>query len=720
VSLARKQRVSLARKQRVSLARKHRVSERRGTALVVVLLLLGFLVASGGAGAPALAAAPLASLTLTTLDPAVGTPGEVLHVAGSVLTGRERLRNVSVALRLSRTPVNSRTELAGVAAGLTTGKDGDVITSQQVADTLPPGSTATFDLATPLNKLDQLTDFGVYVVGIQVTATHRTGVGVVAITRTFLPWVPNGSNVRPTGFSWLWPLVSHPTRLSNGTFADDSLATEFAPGGRLLRLSEAGAQLGQQVPLSWVVDPDLIDSATKMSSPNGYRVVSGEGTKLGTGTQSAADWLTQLKTATATSDVVALPYADPDLTALNRGGLGSDVVSARQIGTVDAAKDLGRPVTTDVAWPADGYTDRLTLALMARTGAQAVVLDDRALPTRLQLNYTPGGHSDIRTPSGTVTALLADHVLTELLGEAANNPVIAAQRFLAETAMITAELPSAGPGRVILIAPPRRWDPPQEFLDRLVAGTAAASWMTGTALTGMRTAPPAEVERKGLHYPAAQEKRELSAPYLTALRSQHSKISIFAAVLTKPDLLIPDLDLGVLRLESTWWRDHTEDRVNRSFREQSNVDEQLGSIHVQPGSYTFGSHSGQIPLTISNGVNQEVVVVLRLEPRQPRLRLKAIPNPIRIGAGRKIQEPVGATAVAGGDVVVDASLHTLGGTALPPGPVPISINITQYGTVALYITGIAAGVLFLAALARLARRALAARRSPPIISEDLA
>jgi Family of unknown function (DUF6049) len=706
----------------VSRSGKCRVSQRRGTALTVVLLLVGFLVGSGGIGAPALAATPLASLTLTTLDPAVGTPGGILQVAGSVRAGRERLRNVHVALRLSRTPVNSRTELAGVAAGLTTGKDGDVITSQQVADALTPGSTATFDLATPLDDLDQLTDFGVYVVGIEVTATHRTGVGAVAITRTFLPWVPSKGNVRPTGFSWLWPLVSHPTRLSNGTFADDSLASELAPGGRLTRLSEAGAQLGQQVPLSWVVDPDLLDSATVMSSPKGYRVGSGEGTKPGTGTQSAADWLTQVKAATANSDVIPLPYADPDITALTRGGLGSDVLSAHDDDVMQtAATDLGRAqVTTDVAWPNDGYTNRATLALLARSGTQAVVLDDRALPTRLQLNYTPGGHTDIRTSSGTITALLADHVLTDLLADASDNPVLAAQRFLAETAMITAELPSAGPGRVILIAPPRRWDPPQEFLDRLVAGTSAASWMTGTALTGMRTAPPAEVERKGLHYPAAQRKHELSSPYLSALRSQHSRISIFAAVLTKPALLIPGLDQGVLRLESTWWRDRAEDRVNRSFREQSNVDDQLGSIHVQPGSYTFGSRSGKIPLTISNGVDQDVIVVLRLEPRQPRLRVQQITAPIPIGAGRKVQEAINATAVAGGDVVVDATLHTLGGTALPPGPVPLSINITQYGTVALFITGGAAGVLFLAALVRLARRGLAARRSPPVSSEELA
>jgi Family of unknown function (DUF6049) len=461
VSNARGNGVSNARGNGVSRQARKGVEPARVPALVVVVLLLGFLVASGGAGASADAATPLASLTVTTLDPAVGTPGSVLHVAGAVEAGPERLRKVSVVVRLSRTPVNSRNELAGVASGLTTGKDGAQIASEQVADVLPPGSSGTFDIATDLDDLDQLTDFGVYVLVIEVTATHRAGVGAVATTRTFLPWVPRHNEVRPTGFTWLWPLVGHPTRLSDGTYADDSLATDFAPDGRLLRLSQAGEQLSEQLPLTWVVDPDVLDSAADMSKPSGYRVVAGGRTKAGVGTVAASGWLEQVKTATATSEVVALPYADPDITALRRGGLSSDVENARDTGTTEAERVLGRPVTGDVSWPIDGYTDKSTMGLLAATGTDAVVLDDRALPPRLELNYTPSGHSDVHTSSGSVTALLADHVLTDLLGDAAHNPLLAAQRFLAETAMITAELPSAGPNRVILVVPPRRWDPPR-------------------------------------------------------------------------------------------------------------------------------------------------------------------------------------------------------------------------------------------------------------------
>ncbi|MGZ4608772.1 MAG: DUF6049 family protein [Actinomycetes bacterium] len=679
---------------------------RRRAALMAVLALVATLLASGlVTAAPSAAAAPLASVSISTLDPTVGTPGGRLHVTGTVLVGSSRLRNVEVALRLSRTRVNSRSELAGVAAGLTTGKDGDVIARQQVPGSLAPGQEMTFDLGAALDKLPQLTDFGVYVVGVEVTATHRDGVGQVAITRTFLPWVPTKHDFTPTGFAWLWPIVDAPARLSNGTFADDSLAGAMGPGGRIARLTEAGAQLGQSVKLSWAVDPDLLDSARAMAK--GYTLADGT---PGTGQQAADSWISALRAATSSSEVLALPYADPDLVALQRGGLSADIERARAVGSQVAADVLQRDVTSDVAWPVDGFAQRSTLGLLRRSGVNAVVLDGRAQPTRLELNYTPSGRADAATGSGRVTTLVADQGLTELLRRADQSPLLAAQRFLAETAMITAELPNTGSGRVILVAPPRRWNPPVEFLDRLVSGVSSAAWMAHSSLAEMRAAAPAEVERRAVRYPAAAKKSELPASYLSALKSLHTNIDIFSGTLAdraNRSKIIPDLELGVLRLESSWWR-RRDDRVNRHNLEQTQVADLLKSVRVQPGSYTFGSKSGKIPLTVANDTDYDVVVVLKLEP-DARLRVKPH-EPIRIGPNRKVQVNIDASAVASGTAEVTATLLNLDGAAINQ-PVQLHIRITQYGTVALIITLGAAGVLVLMGLVRLVRRARAARRA---------
>ena len=87
-------------------------------------------------------------------------------------------------------------------------------------------------------------------------------------------------------------------------------------------------------------------------------------------------------------------------------------------------------------------------------------------------------------------------------------------------------------------------------------------------------------------------------------------------------------------------------------------------------------------------------------------------EPQTIGPKQKIQVNVPATAIAGGPVVVVATLHTPEGA--PYGqPVQLRVNVTRIGTVALVITVAAAVVLFLAAGIRVVRRLRAARRGGP-------
>jgi hypothetical protein len=80
-----------------------------------------------------------------------------------------------------------------------------------------------------------------------------------------------------------------------------------------------------------------------------------------------------------------------------------------------------------------------------------------------------------------------------------------------------------------------------------------------------------------------------------------------------------------------------------------------------------------------------------------------------IGARSKEQVEVAVKAVATGVVPVDARLLTPGGAPYAQ-PVTLEVRVTQYGTVALFITIGAAGVLFLAAGVRLVRRAVTSHR----------
>ena len=126
---------------------------------------------------------------MTTLDPIVAGPGDTVHAGGSVRnTSQEVLRGLEIRLRLSRTPVGRLAELAAVAAGQSTTRDGDVVaTLTPDPRDLAEGRQVRFDVSMDLDKADTLDQFGVYVISIEVLASHRDGFGRVAITRTFLP-----------------------------------------------------------------------------------------------------------------------------------------------------------------------------------------------------------------------------------------------------------------------------------------------------------------------------------------------------------------------------------------------------------------------------------------------------------------------------------------------------------------------------------------------------
>lgn len=158
---------------------------------------------------------------------------------------------------------------------------------------IPSGTSREFTLTVPVDKLG-LDDPGVYQLGVSLSGRTPSEPydQVLGIDRTFLPWQPAAVKSR-TQVTVLWPLISSP-RLSAETGSDDQqtpvlesddLAAELAPGGRLERMVALGAEL----PVTWVVDPDLLATAEAMTRD--YQVRNEGTTAAGRNQTVAKQWL---------------------------------------------------------------------------------------------------------------------------------------------------------------------------------------------------------------------------------------------------------------------------------------------------------------------------------------------------------------------------------------------------------------------------------------------
>ncbi|WP_431042726.1 DUF6049 family protein [Streptomyces sp. P1-3] len=328
-----------------------------------------------------------------------GEGDEVVTVSGTLTnTSRADIAGAHLGLRAgSGGAVGTRSGLAAVAARTTLVRaDGAEISGHTVpVDRLRAGAEVGFRLSAPVAELG-LGAPGAYAVTVALTGR---GGAVRGVARTYLPWYPRDTGAEPLRTTVLWPLtdVPHMQALSLGTgggaqpvFRDDVLADSLAAGGRLRRMVEAGG--GR--PVTWVIDPDLIVQAEAMA--DGYRVARTPDTTdprdsvEGGGAEAAASWLEALKEAVDGREVVALPYADPDLAALahhgredlarqggevRQGGEGEAVVDGKAV--VDEALDTD--ARQDLAWPEGGALDTSVTALARRLGLRSVLASGQGL-----------------------------------------------------------------------------------------------------------------------------------------------------------------------------------------------------------------------------------------------------------------------------------------------------------------------------------------------------
>ena len=567
---------------------------------------------------------------------------------------------------------------------------------------------------------------GVYPINFTVfAATEQDGdTTQVGFGQTYLPAFKDAPTPLPV--SWVWPLIDRPHQVDGNTFIDDDLAASVKPGGRLDRALQVVEGVASQVHLTLVVDPELIDELTTMST---RYFVTANGKRIeGTGTTYAQNWLKRLKSVIAmapSTEVSLTPYADPDIDAVTAAGLTwSDNFGPQQLQRVQVA--LANAADSDVAWPAGGMVTPNALRQLLTRRTSVVVLKDAALPGTNPDRPSPvalapipaqfGGPGTVAAVTDSSVQSLSDSVLKQGGGGGSAKLV----PLVADLAVRAAENPH-GP-KYVAITAERYVDAAPTIAIRAILATARTPWSTSLTLDEA-THDITPVDQGQLITPGT----ELQVPQsiIDTARSASQFIQSFSSALSTSDAnaLLGGLPAAIQRTESSAWR--TDPQHGYTFAGQLNAaiaGWRAGVYIVRPssGAYTLASNDAPLPITIVNTLPVNVRVRVRVSTANGVAGLRSDDAHVQtIPAAPSKTSPTRSTlklqthVQRAGTFQVNAELLAPDGTGLGT-PVPLSIHCTALGAVGVIITAVAGGVLVLALAIRVTRRIRARRKQPAV------
>lgn len=609
-----------------------------------------------------------AAVELSQLTPVVPKVGDTLTISGKTTNrSQSTLRNLSLVLRFSTVPIDDRAQLSQIANG-SGERDGQPVRSSVPAD-LAPGASIPFRFAIPLANLD-LGSQGVYSFAVEAVDDG----GTAGSARTFLPWFPDPKAITPISLVWLWPVASPGARDAANVLIGGGAVSQFQRGGPLATIEAAGATRATGV--SWLIDPQTMQQADVLSES--HVVLEGGREVAGTGSAAAREWIAGLRKATAVADVSALPYSFPDVVGDVRGGLGGDLVLAATSAPTLLTDQLQRPVRGGVVWPNEQRLDQPTLNALKAAGATTVVLDAAGLGTSQDSTSNP--FSQVRADSGLVTAVSPDPGLGALLDTPATNPVLARQRFLAETAMIASADPTLGP--TVVAAPPMFWSPGTELTDTLNA-SATAPWSKLTSL-GEALSSAGSLSERPL---ADVDIATLSPEHLAAVRQDVATLASISAIMNAPGAELQTYREALLRCESAAWILSADIGRELLARTTVQVTQERDRVHItSAGTISFPGSKGRVPITVANDTEVPVTVGLALTAA-PAYRIEVAPiRDIRIPPRGKVSLEVPVTLVGSGSLAVSGQLLTPDGQPYGP-PEQVDLRTTAYSRAAAWVVG---------------------------------
>ncbi|MET9775264.1 DUF6049 family protein [Streptomyces sp. NPDC006367] len=709
---------------------------RRTAALLAAApVLAGMLqLPAGTAHADARAAAKADSgsgtvaVAVDSLTPSVPTDGDMLTVSGTVTNnGKQPVTDAHVGLRVG-SEINTRSSVDAIARDANDPKKpvppeiDDKYTAK--FDHLVPGVAEHFNISVPVDDLG-LGDDGVY--EFAVTLSGQTSAQpwerILGVQRTFLPWKPDATGPR-TKTTYLWPLVSTthmaaetgPDEEQTPVFLDDDLAEEISPGGRLNQM----VALGKDLDVTWVIDPDLLASVDAMT--RGYQVRHEGDTVPGTHQAIANQWLADLQDAVADKEVVALPFADPDLASLAHSGTDiagslSQLKEATDVVTNTVEPILHVKPSTDFAWPVEGAVDRSIVKVATSAGADKVIARSDSLQETDELPYTP---SAARPIGGGTTAVVADARLSTAFEDdltKASASTLAVQRFLAQSLALHLQ---TGKQRSIVVAPQRTPSGSQaramaEALRALQDGTWSQSQKLVEAAAAKPDPNATTTVPRASSYPSALRKKELPRSAFTQIAQTQGKLDNFKVVLSNPSRVVTPFGRALNREMSASWRGRAAEAESFRAGVRAYLDGLASRVRLIDKSETkLSGRSATIPVTVQNNLVQDVgPLVLRLTSTSPtRLEIDGAAyqeQPVSVSGGHSQSVKFTTSANANGRATVIAQLYTRDGR--PYGKaVTFDVKVTEITATVMLVIGGGVLLLVLAGFRMYTQRKRAAAR----------
>ncbi|MFE9448752.1 DUF6049 family protein [Streptomyces sp. NPDC006739] len=701
---------------------------RAGALLAGAPLLAGVLQLPASTSAQA-ATSDTVDVSVDSLTPSTPTDGDTLTVSGTVTNnGKQTVTGAHVGLRVgpmltTRSAIDSTAQHADDLQASIGSEVGDKYVEKFAK--LTPGVAEHFEISVPVNKLDLGHD-GVYEFDVSLSGqtSAQPWEQVLGIRRTFLPWQPSEAGTK-TKTTYLWPLISpvHVTaktgagELQTPVFLNDDLAKDIAPGGRLDQM----LALGKDLDVTWVIDPDLLASVDAMT--RNYKI-QGDGDTTTTGTHQALakKWLAGLQQAVADKEVVALPFADPDLASLAHNGTSvtgslSHLKDATDVAATTVKTVLHVTPNTDFAWPVDGAVDPSIIKVATSAGADNVIARSDSLQEAGGLSYTP---SAARPIGGGTTAVVADARLSRAFeGDLtkADSATLAEQEFLAQSLELNGQTDEQ---RNIVVAPQRMPTASQaQAMAAALSALQGSNWSQSQDLAAAAKAKPDPGATTRIPstsvYPSSLRAGEMPRSAFEQIARTQDKLDNFRVVLTDESRVVTPFGRAMNREMSTSWRGRAPEADSYRSGVEAWLDDLTDQVKLIDKSETkLSGRSATIPVTVQNNLVQPAGhLVLRLTSTMPtRLKIggKAYAEqPVEVSGGHSQSVKFTTSANANGRVTVIAQLYTQDGQEYGD-PVSFDVKVTEVTPTVMLVIGGGVLLLVLAGFRMYTQRKRAAAR----------